>query len=757
MVSISARATNYAPVWTAITLSNSTAAQVSAYTLDADNAAAGGSGCVNSCIAAGVSVVITFPAGTDATTAVLAGSTFDGTAIASFTAQTATSLSFAAPVSIAKGATFSVVIQGVTNPSAGTYNTLSMVAPNASGGTNTFSGGASYTVNAPQFNQMNKIVAADRFNSDFFGYAVSISGTYAIVGAYQEDEDVSGSNTLADAGAAYLYEYNGTNWVQVQKIVASDRAAGDNFGRSVSISGTYAIVGAYLEDEDAAGANTMADAGSAYIFERISGTWTQVKKIVASDRATLDWFGFSLGISGTYAIVGAYQEDQDAAGANTMSMAGSAYLYERISGTWTQVKKIVPSDRAASDQFGYTVSISGVYAMAGANYEDEDAAGANTMNSAGSAYVFERISGTWTQAQKIVASDRAAGDYFGASVNLSGTYAIVSAYLEDEDASGLNNMLNSGSAYVFERISGTWTQVNKLDASDRAAGDYFGISVSISGNYAIVGANNEDEDPAGLNTVSNCGSAYIFERDGAGAWSQKQKIVASDRGIGDSFGYSVSISGDYAIAGAYFEDEDASGLNTLGSAGSAYVFGIASAALPLDILSFTGINDGRINRLEWHTAAESSEAFFVVERSSDGYSFESLGQVKAAGNASLSAHYSFTDEHPAAGINYYRLRETVYDGRSSLSSVIALQSGDASVALISPNPFSHSAELVIQGYPLSREVKLLIYDMLGREAACMRFTDGRRVIGREMLKDGLYFYVVKAGDETIATGKIVIN
>ena len=158
-----------------------------------------------------------------------------------------------------------------------------------------------------------------------------------------------------------------------------------------------------------------------------------------------------------------------------------------ISPPFTQLTetKIVASDREASDRFGYSVAKSGNYAIVGANGEDPDASG-NVRYNAGSAYIFERTSGTWSQKQKIVASDRQADDQFGYSVAISGNYAIVGAYGEDHDASDDNPLEKAGSAYIFERTNGSWSQKQKIVASDREADDQFGRSVAIDGNYAIV-------------------------------------------------------------------------------------------------------------------------------------------------------------------------------------------------------------------------------------------------------------------------------
>jgi hypothetical protein len=318
-------------------------------------------------------------------------------------------------------------------------------------------------------------------------------------------------NPVSNAGSAYIYYRSGTTWSLQQKIIANDREVDDYFGSSVSISGDYVIAGAWYEDHDASGLNTLAGAGSAYIFKRNGTRWTQQQKIVASDRGSGDYFGFTVSITENYAIVGAYNEDENVSGGSTLTDAGSAYIFKLNGSTWSQLQKIVASDRYIGDFFGYSVSISGSYAIIGAIGEDEDISGGNTIDQAGSAYIFNRIDTTWIQHQKIVSSDRGADEYYGMSVSIDSAYAIIGSYMDSEDAIGLNTKTNAGSAFILHLSGTNWSQISKIVAGDRAASDYFGISVSLSGDKSIVGAYFEDEDPDGNNTISSAGSAYIFK------------------------------------------------------------------------------------------------------------------------------------------------------------------------------------------------------------------------------------------------------
>lgn len=430
-------------------------------------------------------------------------------------------------------------------------------------------------VGAQDFQQTYKMVALDSAIGDHFGQSVCISGNYAIIGADWSSKDEAGENIVYRAGSAYIFERDIDGyWSQVQKIVASDREENDHFGISVDISGNYAIVGALYENENANGEDTKNNAGSAYIFRRDEyGNWSQIQKIVASDRDELDYFGISVSISGNYAIIGAFVEDEDAAGGNTVADAGSAYIFEKQeSGNWDEIDKIVAPDRDVDDRFGRSVAISGDYVIVGAEREDEDVSGENTLSTAGSAYIFKHNGeGNWEYVQKIVASDRAEGDFFAKTVSISGSYAIAGAYAKDDDSGG-GTVYDVGSAYIFEKNgSENWNEVQKIMASDNDFADGFGNSVDISGDLAVVGASNDEKNAEGNDDVPYAGSTYIFKRNSSGIWEEIQKIVTSDRDTGDYFGHAVSISGDYIVTGAVYDDLNKKAEPT-GDHGSAYVF-----------------------------------------------------------------------------------------------------------------------------------------------------------------------------------------
>jgi hypothetical protein len=391
--------------------------------------------------------------------------------------------------------------------------------------------------------EVAKLLAADGAAGDQFGYSVALSGDTAVIGARFDDDDVNG----LESGSAYVFTRSGTTWSQQAKLTAADGAARDWFGVRVAISGDTAVITADADDDDVNG----VDSGSAYVFTRSGTTWSQQAKLTAADGAAVDLFGYSVTLSGDTAVFGARFDDDDVNGVDS----GSAYVFTRSGTTWTQQAKLTAADGAAGDQFGYSVALSGDTAVITADADDEDVNGVDS----GSAYVFTRSGTTWRQQAKLTAADGAAGDLFGVRVAISGDTAVIGARFDDDQVNGVD----SGSAYVFTRSGTIWRQQARLAAADGAAGDWFGYSVAIFGDTALIGAHFDDDDVNGVDS----GSAYVFTRSGT-TWSQQSKLTAADGVAGDQFGGRVALSGDTALIGARLVNDV---INDVDS-GAAYVF-----------------------------------------------------------------------------------------------------------------------------------------------------------------------------------------
>ena len=384
--------------------------------------------------------------------------------------------------------------------------------------------GAEYPITIdPLIYLEQKTIATDGAALDSFGYSVALSGDTALVGVYHDDV---GANN--DQGSAYVYVRSGTTWTQQAQLTALDGAVNDFFGMSVALSGDTALVGAPGYNVGA-----VSNQGSAYVFVRSGGIWTQQAQLTASDGASGDSFGYSVALSDDTALVGAYYDNVGA-----ITGQGSAYIFVRSGTTWTQQTTLTASNGAAYDKFGYAVSLSGDTALVGAYHDD---VGANTNQ--GSAYVFVRSGTVWTQQAQLTALDGALGDSFGYSVALSGDTALVGAYYDNVGANTAQ-----GSAYIFVRSGITWTQQTPLTASDGAAGDSFGYSVALSGDTALVGAYYDD-----VGASTDQGSAYIFARRGT-SWTQQTQLTAWDGAAGDNFGSSVALTGATALVGALTDD-----------------------------------------------------------------------------------------------------------------------------------------------------------------------------------------------------------
>jgi hypothetical protein len=367
------------------------------------------------------------------------------------------------------------------------------------------------------WSEQQKLLAGDGANNDNFGWSVSLNDDTALVGAPGES---------ASKGSAYVYIRTGDTWMQQQQLSASDGTPGDEFGGSVSLDGDTALIGAPYDDS-----------GSAYIFTRSGTTWTQQAKLLPSDGTAGNEFGFFVSLSGDTALIGAVADN------DLGSLSGSAYVFTRTGTIWSQQQKLLANDGQAYDRFGFTVSLQGDTALIGAIFGDGIEA------DTGAVYAFTRTGVSWIQQQKIFASDSESWDIFGHSVSLDGDTAVVGARFDEGCA---------GSAYVFTFSGTTWTQQQKLTASDPGVYDSFGVDVSLDGNTALIGA--EDEISS-----DSSGAAYVFTRSGT-VWTEQAKLLPSDGEAWDWFGGRVSLSDGTALIGAAYDDDN--GIDS----GSAYLF-----------------------------------------------------------------------------------------------------------------------------------------------------------------------------------------
>ena len=375
----------------------------------------------------------------------------------------------------------------------------------------------------------HKMTASGLSDDDKFGTAVAISGDYTVVGAPGDDDNGSG------AGAAFIFARNqggSNNWGQVGKLTAADGAAGDAFGSAVAISGDYLVIGAPGDDDNGSAS------GTAFIFARGQGdSWSQIKKLKADQGNDEDGFGTATAISGDRIIVGMPYDDDNG------TDAGAALIFARNQGSsdnWGQEAKISVAtlfNLESAENFGLTVAIDGDNAVVGAPGTDDGGI------DSGLAYLFNRNhegTNAWGKVADLAASDGAAFYEFATAVGISGEFVLVGSPHDNNP-----NGSSAGAVFIYQKNNGgtnSWGELKKLTSDDGIALDYFGTSVGIAGDYAVVGA--KGHDTLGPRTAN--GAAYILERNEGGSnnWGIREKLTASDANNFDFFGASAAISGN---------------------------------------------------------------------------------------------------------------------------------------------------------------------------------------------------------------------
>lgn len=592
-----------------------------------------------------------------------------------------------------------------------------------------------------------------------YGYSVSISGNYAVVGAPQDNYDEMGVNPLNWAGSAYLLFKDAGEWKPVKKLAAPSRSISGMYGFSASISGDYLAISEPYERLD----GTVG--GSVYIYKKDlggTGNWGLVQRVQARVREAHAAFGYRIALSGDHLAVTHRWDNLDGNDANAVNDAGSAYIFEKNLGgadNWGLVKKITANVRSANVQFGNAVDIDGDYLVIGAEAEQKNGSEANALPYAGAAYVFQKDQGganNWGQVKKLTPAVRAADDSFGTSVGISGSNIIVGSVFEDEDAGEANFVKDAGAAYLFGKDfggTGNWGQIKKLTADNRQMEAKFGEVVAIRNNFAVVGSSRAMLDANGTNYMYEAGAAFLFGKDinGTDAWGASTRLFAPTRATAENFGMAVALDGKNLYVGslgvAKSPEEPA-----VTFPGAVYVLKYDDP-LPVTLASFKVSKVENQALLQWTTSAETNTSHFEIQKSLNARDWTAIGTREAAKESSALLSYTYWDNQLAAGTLYYRLKMVDQDGTFAYSSIRNLLGENGTETIAFPNPVT--SRIFIKAADFNNITSVQLRNAAGQlvyEAAKM---DGEGIATDEFAP-GVYHIQIRSADGTATSRKLTI-
>ena len=390
--------------------------------------------------------------------------------------------------------------------------------------------------------ETTKLTPTDSAPAQRFGRATAASDDRILVGAPEDAENGTG------AGAAYVYEFGGGAWSQQAKLLPANPNEFQRFGCSVALDGDIAVIGVPHDDE------VHFDAGAAYVFSYDGAQWVQDAKLMASDGTYQDQFGTSVAVRGGVIAVGAPLADRDTD--YPYPNTGAAYVFRHDDVTWIEEAKLVrpinPDHASPGAELGAAVSIDDDVIVAGARGDREDIPGDPVS---GSLSVFRYDGMVWTEEARLLPSDGESSDRFGSAVAISGDLIAVGAPRDDiEDPNTLVVTKDAGSVYVFRHDGVEWLEETKLvsptlGGADLLDDDYFGGAVALDGDTLLIGSRYDDD--WGLDV----GAAYAYHHDGI-AWSEQFKFVPTWIGYRDAFGVSVALSGSHFVIGAVGDDSN---------------------------------------------------------------------------------------------------------------------------------------------------------------------------------------------------------
>ena len=598
-----------------------------------------------------------------------------------------------------------------------------------------------YTYDGSSWSLEQKINANDADTSDNFGTAVDIEGDLAVVG--DNLDDTMGNSS----GAAYIFRFNGTTWVQEQKLVAGDGQPGDEFGYSVSISNDVVIVGAYKDDFS--GLNT----GSAYVFRYNGSTWVQEQKLNAIGPSPDDYFGYAVSVYNNVAVVGLYLDDD--LGINS----GSAFVFRYNGSTWVNEQKLTASNGAVGDAFGYSVSNSDTIIAIGAYARSKDA----FITASGGVYVFKYNGTNWTQTQLIQAPDAADDDWFGFAVSLSKETIITGAFHDDDLGA------ESGSAYVHRYNGNTWIYEFKLKASDGDVGDELALCVAVDDFIVACGAPKNDDNG------SNSGSVYTFDlctytpvrelclttvdtlnNNDLLIWSKPNTTFI------DSFLVYRTIAGVDTKVGAVdykaFSEFNDTGINPDNEAGEYFLITLnvcgneSAGGVHHKVIRATGyVNAQNKTVLNWTPSSGFTFPYYRIYRDDNA---DGNWQLIAA---NLNTQFTYTDNTIAADTNVryiVEVQKTAACSSGNLSLNYALSNivqpyinpsstginewNDVNYFTVYPNPFGEEILNISVINPGYEKNKIALFDVAGRLIALFEKEENVFTYDFSFLQKGIY-------------------
>lgn len=381
---------------------------------------------------------------------------------------------------------------------------------------------------ADLFDSEVEVFASDARANGNFGKSVAMSGMTAAVWGLN-------SNQFA---TVYVFQPSGTNWVQTQEITPRfgpffSPANPNIAGKFVAMDDDKLLIGA---------PSASLENNLAFVYVRQGASWVFQQ---ALDSGVIDntFFGESVDISGTTAVVGAPDTDEP----------GAAYVFTQVGTNWFRQAVLTASDGTPQDQFGYSVAV------------DDGAVMVASLgtNGVGAVYVFSRVGTNWVQQQKLVAVNVVTNAaHFGNAIDIEGDVALIGA--PNQNPPPMQPPIlggQFGAAYVFGRTNGIWTQKQILTPNDPQDFAFFGFSVALKDGVALIGAPGQGSDMG----IQLAGAAYVFQQNG-GNWTQEQQLFALSRRLGDFFAQSVALGDGALIVGAPFNRE------TAVYAGAAYLF-----------------------------------------------------------------------------------------------------------------------------------------------------------------------------------------